>query len=214
MKLICFSNNTAGGLLCNLLNKNFDLEKHHQFTYRVSSQHHEEFKVGDSPTIQKDLDLTLWNKKIEDWGSDTSWVCTHAHPSIIPDLSVFEEIIAITTLTRTSQLYRWLRYYHGWFKIADPTWIESNNITPIDKVRYLAYNVFEPFEAHPLCKNIEFEDIVSGKFVQENNLDQEYFNEWKQRNPWLYPVEQNSWAVKRFNEAEYEILYNTPYEYI
>jgi len=123
-------------------------------------------------------------------------------------------VIAVTTTHRTSKLYRWLRYYHGWFKTIHPNWSETDNLDSIDKIRCLAYNVFDPFTPHPACRNVEFEDIVSGKFIQDNNLDLEYFNEWKLRNHWLYPIDQSSWAVSRFNEAEYEIVNKLPYKYI
>jgi hypothetical protein len=46
--------------------------------------------------------------------------------------------------------------------------------------------MFDEFESHPSCKNIEFEDIVNGKFVEEYQLNIEYFNEWKCLNSWLY----------------------------
>lgn len=214
MKLICFSNNTAGGLLCNLLNNNLDLNNHDHFTYRVSSPEHEEFKFGDSASIQKTLDVELWNKKIHAWQQTTGWISTHAHPSIIPDLSIFDKVIAITTMSRLSKLYRWVRYYHGWFKVFDPNWIEKDDLESIDKIRCLSYNVFDPFTPHPACENVEFEDIVSGKFIQDNNLNLDYFNTWKEKNPWLFPVDENSWAIKRFNEAEYEITHQTAYKYI
>ena len=214
MKLICFSNNTAGGLLCNLLNNNLDINSYDHFTYRVSSPEHEEFKFDDTASIQKELNVDTWNKKIAVWKDSTVWVSTHAHPSIIPDLSVFDEVITITTMSRTSKLYRWIRYYHGWFKVANPSWIESDNLDSIDKIRCLAYNVFDPFIPHPDCKNIEFEDIISGNFIQSAKLDTEYFAKWKLKNPWLYSVDENSWAVKRFNEAEYEVTNNSAYKYI
>jgi len=219
MKLICFSHNTGGGLLCNLFNNYlvFDEEDPIDYPitpYRVTSWQHREFKLGDDPTVQRIVDIDKWNQKIDKWKDSNNWFSTHAHPSVIPNLSIFDEVIAITTITRDSKLYRWLRHYYGWFKYVEPNWIENNDINNIDKIRCLAYNVFEPFSPYLGCKNIEFEDIVSGKFIQDNNLDLDYFNSWKARNPWLYPIDENSWAVKRFNEAEYELLNKVPYKYI
>ena len=46
-----------------------------------------------------------------------------------------------------------------------------------------ANNVWRP---HPLCQNVEFEDIVNGKFVRDNNLNIEVFNYWKSINSFLY----------------------------
>jgi len=40
--------------------------------------------------------------------------------------------------------------------------------------------------SHSLCQNVEFEDIVNGNFVRDNNLNIEVFNYWKSINPFLY----------------------------
>lgn len=213
MKLICFSNNTAGGLLCNLLNNNFS-RLPGWVPHALDSPESEEFKIGDTPTIQKNIDYDRWNQLVIKNQLIDSWVGTHTHPSVIPNLSDFEKVIAITTIHRNSKLYRWLRYYHGWFKSVTPNWIETNELDKIDKIRCLAKNVFEPFDPVIGYDNVEFEDVVSGKFIKENNLNLEYFEFWKSQNPWLYPVDITSWAVQRFNEAEYEILNNSPFKYI
>ena len=213
MKLICFSNNTGGGLLCDLLNnRTSDLIR-----YSVAATEHNVFKVGDTPSIQNSINKIKWNDLVKNYYKDIYkdiWFGTHTHPSCIPDLSIFNKVIAITTETRDSKIYRWLRYYHGWFKTVCPDWIESDGLDKIDKIRCLAKNVLDPFEPHPNCINIEFADIVSGKYINENKLNIDYFNIWKERNPWLYTENNESWAVKRFNEAEYEIVNKTPYRYI
>lgn len=209
MKLICFSNNTAGGLLCDLLNnRTSDFNG-----YSVSSPEHSVFKVGDTPSIQNSIDLVEWNNLVKNYHEDI-WSGTHAHPSCIPDLSIFYKVIVITTETRDSKIYRWLRYYHGWFKTACPDWVESDELEKIDKIRCLAKNVLDSFVSHPVCANIEFADIVSGKYINENKLNVDYFNAWKERNPWLYTETDESWAVKRFIEAEYELANKIPYRYI
>lgn len=46
-----------------------------------------------------------------------------------------------------------------------------------------ANNIWRP---HPLCQNVEFEDIVNGTFVRDNNLNIEVFNYWKSINSFLY----------------------------
>lgn len=213
MKLVCFANNTGGGLVCNLLNSNYDLRPCHG-PYDVTSDKSHKFCVGDTASIQTSLDVTQWEQLIKKNKNDNNWLGTHLHPSIIPDPTIFDEIIAITTTSRISKLYRWLRYYHGLLPRLDPDWKESNNIESIDKIRCLAYNIFEEFMPHSSCTNIEFQDIISGKFVREYNLNIEYFQNWKERNPWLYPIDYSSYPVLRFDEAEYEILNSIPFKYI
>lgn len=210
MNLVCFSNNTAGGLVCDLLNNKQSLIDH----YKTTSNEHNIFKIDDTPNIQLTIDLDIWNKLVLQYNNSNLWYGTHAHPSCIPNLNEFTSIIAITTESRQSKLYRWLRYYHGWFKTTYPEWSESDELDKIDKIRCLAKNVFEPFVSWPGCDNIEFEDIISGEFVNNQQLNTDYFNRWKTHNFCLYPVDEQSWAVQRFDEAEFEILNNIPYRYI
>lgn len=209
MNLVCFSNNTAGGLVCDLFNG--DSVK--MDGYKTTGVDHSVFKVLDSPTVQRKMHIGAWNHRVKEFGNSNKWMGTHYHPSAIPNLDEFTRVIAITTLTRNSKLYRWLRYYHGWFKNNNPTWEETDDLVSIDKIRELAKNVFDTFEAHPGCENVEFEDIVNGNFVTENNLDIDQFYVWKNHNPWLYQLD-NLWAEKRFNEAEWEIENHTSYQYV
>ena len=209
MNLVCFSNNTAGGLVCDL----FTGDAVKMDGYKTTGIDHSLFKVLDSPTVQRKMHPVAWEHKVKEFSNSDRWMGTHYHPSIIPNLGNFDKVIAITTTTRTSKLYRWLRYYHGWFKNHNLTWEENDNLLNIDKIRELAKNVFDTFEPHPACENVEFEDIVNGNFIVKNNLNIDHFIIWKTANPWLYSTEE-TWAVKRFNEAEWELENKKPYKYI
>lgn len=208
MKLICFSNNTAGGLLCDLLNnRTSDMTG-----YRTEGPHHSAFKVGDAPGVQWSVDTEIWNSRIIQNQNFDCWLGTHAHPSAIPDIQVFDKVIAITTMSRSSKLYRWLRYYHGWWKSHNPQWRETNDLVDIDQMREMAKNVFVEFTPHPNCWNIEFCDIVDGIFVEQQGLNLEYFHKWKSSNQFLN-YDTKEWAYLRFCEAEWEILHKKPYKY-
>lgn len=209
MKLICFSNNTAGGLICDLLNNQAINLK----GYQTTSKEHSLFKIGDTPTVQWTVDRTLWDKALNNFRNDTRWVGTHCHPSGIPDLTIFDKVICITTTTKQSKLYRWLRYYYGWFLTVTPKFIQDQSLESIDKCRILCKNVFEEFTPYINCINIEFEDIVNGNFIKQSNLNLIEFEKWKQANKFLYNYSADDWAVKRFNEAEHEVLTNTPFRY-
>lgn len=182
--------------------------------YKTTSYEHSIFKIDDTPGIQLTINVDQWNDLVLQYNNSSLWFGTHVHPTGIPNLDKFESVIVITTESRQSKLYRWLRYYYGWFKETEVNWIEKDDLESIDKIRHLSYNVFDTFTPHPACRNIEFEDIVSGKFIQQNNLNLDYFNIWKKKNSWLYSIDENSWAIKRFNEAEYEILTKSSYKYI
>lgn len=209
MNLVCFSNNTAGGLLCDLLNGN-SVE---MLGYKTTNQEHSAFKILDTPRVQRILYPAAWKYTVSQFIDSDKWFGTHFHPSVIPNLSEFDRVIAITTESRNSKLFRWLRYYHGWFKNSIPDWQENNDLDSIDKIRELAKDVFETFETHPQCENIEFEDIVNGSYIKSADLDWLQFSVWQQANPWLYTSEE-TWAVKRFCEAEWELEHNQPYRYI
>jgi len=208
MKLVCFSNNTAGGLVCDLLNQKTSIIS----GYKTAGPEHSAFKIGDTPTVQRTVNPILWGEAVKR-NNLNIWLGTHLHPSGIPDRSQFQQILSITTETRQSKLYRWLRYYHGWFKNSHPDCTESNDLSRIDQIRELAKNVFEPFESFSGCWNVEFEDIVNGVFVTEHGLDIQHFNQWQKANDFLYNLS-DSWAIQRFNEAEWELTYKRPYKYI
>lgn len=211
MNLVCFSNNTGGGILCDLLNN----KTPNMNGYKCTGVEHSLLKISDSSTVSREVDSKRWQQVIIQLLSndaDNRWVGTHYHPSAI-SLQSFKTTIAITTESRESKLYRWLRYYNGWFKTIEPDWQETSNLDQIDRIRCLAKNVFEPFESHPQCTNVEFADIVSGEFIYKNNLNKEHFAVWQQNNPWLYN-DNNTWAVDRFNEAEYEIINQTSFKYL
>jgi hypothetical protein len=209
MKLVCFSNNTAGGLVCDLLNH----RRSNMDSYKTTGSAHSLFKVGDRPDIQWAVNTASWQQQISLFRGLELWMGTHLHPSGIPDRDEFQQIVVITTESRLSRLYRWLRYYHVWFCHHEPDWAESDDLAAVDRIRELAKNVFEPYTPYPGCWNVEFEHIVSGQFVAEHDLDYEYYQQWRNANAFLYSSA-DSWAVQRFNEAEWEILNQKPYRYI
>ena len=208
MNLVCFPNNTAGGLVCDLLNNTQNLHDS-----KTTGAEHNAFKFDDdTATVQTQVDVSQWNRRVEQLAHTDLWYATHLHPSCIPDPTVFNNIIAITTTARSSKLHRWLRYYNVWFKNAHPTWTEDDSLGKIDKIRELAKNVFVEFAPCNGCENIEFSDIVSGQFVQNRGLNADYMHRWLTANPWL--TDTDSWATQRFNEAEWELQNHLPYRYL
>ena len=186
MKLVCFPNYTGGALVCDLLNN-----KTSPFRGSViASIDHSVFKIGDKGFgVLRECDQAIWSTKVNKFKDFTSWFGTHCHPSIIK-LNDFDEIISITTESEQSKWYRFLRAYYIYFE---------GHINNIEMLDGLIERIFDEFESHPECKNIEFEDIVNGKFVEEYNLNIEHFNEWKGLNSWLYS-ESDPLLVKHFNK--------------
>jgi hypothetical protein len=209
MKLVCFSNNTAGGLVCDLLNNHTSS----MVGYRTDGLYHNAFKIGDVPGVQWTVNPSDWTKAVSRNREMDHWLGTHLHPSGVPDLSIFTDVIAITTCQRQSKIYRWLRYYYGWFQSEHPEWVESDDLADIDKIRELAKNVFEEFTPYHGCTNVEFADIVNGNFTSSQNLDNDHFQNWRNANSFL-DYYSDSWAYQRFCEAEWELSNQMPYKYI
>ena len=147
----------------------------------------------------------------QDWISKTemlvkkNWTqgkyfATHQPPQIIPNLDIFERVINVTTQTDKSRFYRFLRHYYveiNGQKILqdthkdevrfminickyDPTWVDSNA---------------------PNVTNIEFEDVVEGRFCDSIDGDQTHMASWKKRNAFILQ-EQDPKVVKLWNEQE------------
>jgi hypothetical protein len=209
MKLVCFSNNTGGGLVCDLLNKHSSRSS----GYKLDSIWHNALKIGDSASIQWSVDRAAWLEKCQRYRHLDKWLGTHVHPSAIPNLDEFSQIVVIATETRTSRLYRWLRYYRGWFCDTFPDWHESDDLASKDRIRELAKNTIQPYPSYHGCWNIEFADVVNGKFVGDNQLNYEYFGHWLQANSFLTDGS-STWASQRFAEAEWELHHKTPFKYI
>lgn len=211
MKLVCFSNNTAGGLVCNLLNK----QKIIFNGYKTKNQEHNLLKFEDTPTICNSIDdKKLWYDITNKYKVTDLWYGTHVHPSGIPNINDYEEILTITTQTEKSKLYRWLRYYYGWYYTETVNWREDDTLEKIDKIRELSKNVFVEFKPYNNLNYVEFEEIVNGNFVKNNGLDQVEFANWKSANNFLYDSCLNNWGTKRFYEAQYELRTNKPFKYI
>lgn len=193
MNLVCFANHTAGGLVCDLLN---NVKKINMYGMRSIGTAHGLFKIGDVGSVCRNFNEEYWNfqktsLKSDQWLSSISdlWTGTHCHPSCIPEkyLNQFEKILAITTERNTSKLYRYIRLcYSKTYNITEPEIIAAKD-------------VMETFESYPGCINVEFEDIVNGKFVKDFKLSEVNFNKWKDSNKFLYEDFDNR-LIEIFNQ--------------
>jgi hypothetical protein len=185
----------------------------------VDSIHHSLGKIGDADTIFDNYDpaellSTLAKTKVD----KDAWIGTHCWPALF-DMSQFNQIIAITTTTYRSKLYRWIRAYYHYYEKSDP-WVAVSGLERIDKERETAKNYIKPFlpVSGENIVNIEFAEIVD-ETPQFNNLIAKYnasthMPRWKQVNSFLYDGELwNSTPAKRFYEAESEVNLNQPYIY-
>jgi hypothetical protein len=182
MNLVCFSGHTGGALVCDLLNNTTSPI----IGIAIDSLAHDLLKVGDGigGTVHRNFDESVWANKIaqlKTFEFQADWYGTHTHPSVMSEniFNQFDKVLAITTETMESKLFRYLRFAHI---LTDAT----ENM------------VAESFESDSRCMNVEFADIVNGKFVSDNNLSQEHYENWKKANSFLFDPDPN--LVEAFNK--------------
>lgn len=179
MKLVCFPNFAAGALVCELLNPIDTEDLADGITFKKNI-HHSLMKIGDNGKVFRDFDEAEWHRCLQRLKGiprlAKMWTGTHCHPTAIPEkyFKEFEQVIAITTESRLSKYYRFLRYC--WNPAT------GKEFTP----KTIAHFVIEPFESDSRCINIEFEHIVDGSWVKEMNLDYDKYLLWREINSFLY----------------------------
>ena len=180
MKLVCFPNFAAGGLVCEILNPidSVDFVVGITFNHNV---HHNLMKIGDNGKVYREFDEAQWQARLLKVSRlppthQKMWLGTHCHPSCIPEkyLNQFDEVMAITTETRLSKYYRFLRYCHDH--------VIGKQYTP----ETIAHFVMESFESNPRCINVEFQRIVDGTWATEMNLNNNKYLLWRELNSFLY----------------------------
>jgi len=128
-------------------------------------------------------------------------------------------VIAITTTSYRSKLYRWTRAYHHYYSKSIP-WTSLQGQDRIDKEKETAKNYLKSFDPvfHANLVNIEFSEIVenSTEFRQlvNNEKTNNHLERWKNINKFLYEDDiWNSAPFKRFYEAELECNLDKYYVY-
>lgn len=212
--LVCFPHYTCGGLLCDILNNTWSQISSNG---SILNQQHSLGKIGDSAAIFAEFDEQLLIEKKNQWLLPAgTWVGTHCWPT--KNLcNEFKQIIAVTTSTSRSQVYRWARAHHYFF---ESQWTDLSGIEKIDKVRETAKNYILPFDPVlcPNAVNLEFAEVVENtvefQHIMKPHTVDSHINRWQQVNAFLY--DQNFWnstAAKSFFQAEYEFKLKKYYMY-
>jgi len=189
MKIVCTGSFCAGALITDLLNGTkspFEVSVVQNRFNHILKVPLEGNNPNNIPWILLPTHTDEWLELTEDlcdrsW-TEGKWFAHHQPAWIIPNLDLFEDVIHITTESMKSRWLRFLRHYYieingqrmiqdvhlsnilGMMNIVkhDPSWLEVPNVT-----------------------NVEFEDIVSGKWCEENGFDMSHMKDWQNRNKWL-----------------------------
>ena len=212
MNLVCFPHYTAGGLLCDVLNS---VVSEIDYNGGFNNIYHNVGKIGDSEQVFDVYDPNRLYEKIDSaMLPNDRWVGTHCWPGIL-DLSRFDKVINLTTVTYRSRVYRWARACKLYFAVNGLD--NLSKLDKVDKMRLLAKNYIKPFSlvTGDNVINIEFSSIVdfdysAFKIIKDNSQ----YLVWKSQNSFLYDVDfWQSDIIKRFHEAEYETILNQEYVY-
>jgi len=217
MILISYPHYTCGGLLCNLINKEF-----HGFADHggMDNTAHSLFKEPEDPNDPRLSNLSieeLVQHRLDTYPAETLPLAAGTHFNVLDmPLDMFDKVIHITTERTRSRLYRWTRaYYLQYEQSAD--WQSVVGLDYIDKARETAKEYVNPRKSirHSKVVNIEFAEIVDkgpsfSKLIP--NYDPYVYDLWRNKNYFLYNNMLHE-PAQRMYEAEFELKTNTRYEY-
>lgn len=192
MNLICVAPWCAGALIADLLNN----EQSPFDTSALISRYNHILKVD-----MEDLDsIARWEETIGRMASSPSskgkYFATHL-PIRKIDVSLFEQVINVTVTSEKSKWYRFLRMYY--LSINGQKTLKEEMIEAIEGLVHICKNDTDWLSVdYDNVQNLELEDLINGKFVNEINGSKEHFDRWIKRNNFLFS-EQDPKTVNIWN---------------
>lgn len=223
MNLVCAASYCAGALTCDILNgtespfESSVIQNRFNHIFKVprtSKWHEDKTNKIDRlilPQHEKEwLDVTdhFTNMHTEHGNFDGWAFSCHQPCKLIPNLDSFEKVYNVTTTTFQSRWLRFLRHY--WLEFNKEKKMQSYNLQGIMQ-SYMIMCKFDPrwtpIEDNDLIINIEFEDIVSGKWCEEVGGNMDHMREWKRRNYFLWDeYEQDIDVITMWLDQRWEML--------
>lgn len=180
MNLICVAPWCGGTLISDLLN---NVQSPFE-TSILQSRYNNILKVD----MQDPNAIGLWLNAVRLVASSPSskgkYYATH-FPIKDIDVSLFEHIINVTVSTKKSRQYRFLRTYYlmvNGQKSLKPELVKS--VEGIGRTCKIDTD-WLPVELDNV-QNVELEEVIEGRFVNQINGNKEHFDRWVKRNSFLF----------------------------
>lgn len=201
MKIVCVGSFCAGAIITDILNGTkspFELSVvQNRFNHILKVPLGHEWNNDAHipwlllPIHEKEW-LNLTTKLTQKSWTDGKWFAHHQPLFLIPNLDMFEEVINITTTTMKSRWLRFLRHY--WIEINGQKMMQEHALDEIKGMiniikhdpSWLPAKGPSLYGEGPKVTNIEFEDVVSGKWCEEIGGDMDHMNDWRKRNSFLH----------------------------
>lgn len=153
-----------------------------------------------------EINAILWNHSVNKYRGkfNGQWFSTHFSPYKVPLITNplaenFDRVIVITTDNKLSRYSKFLRLCYN------ISYVDYNEDQHIEFYSNFLTNSIENTwtgQATDSYEHIEFNDIVTGKFVADNNLDRDYYEIWKRQNSFLF--ETQSYDLKLVFETQFD----------
>lgn len=206
MKIVCVGFYCAGGLICDLLNGEASPFETSVIQNRFNNI------LKKTPDNTQHLHLVL-PTHLEEWKKLTSSMVVkewtkgkafgHHQPIfLIPNLDIFEEVYNITTTTMKSRWYRFLRHY--WIEINGQKMMKESAMNNIkNSINIIKYDESWETVEELNVVNIEFEDVVSGKWCEEIGGNMDHMATWRRKNKFILDdYEQDPALIKLWETQE------------
>lgn len=194
MNLVCVAPWCGGTLITDLLNNE-------ESPFEVSILKSRYNNILKLDGISDPEFYTKWDKMLKKIANpmNDKYFSTHLNVSMVPDISVFDKVIQITTVSTKSQWYRFLRLYYLSVNLQKS--LQKDLIEDVIGIAMICKNMpWNPFDAVNV-ENIELEDIIEGKFVDQIKGNKKHFDKWITRNNFLFD-EQDPETVKIWEEQQ------------
>jgi hypothetical protein len=189
MNLICVAPWCGGALIADLLNN----EQSPFETSVLISRYNHILKVD----MQDPDAIEVWQDTVKKVSSSLTskgkYYSTHLPIKYIYS-SLFEHFINITIETEKSKWYRFLRMYY--LSINGQKSLKEELLEEVMGLVHICKSDVDWISAElDNVENIELEDVIEGRFVDQINGNKEHFARWTKRNSFLF-IEQDPETVK------------------